>query len=430
MSHRFGGEVKKTMKRPKETRSSLLKKVACKSTVDLEDTRSRFYLLEKPSQGRKVAWDPWPVKKSRENALFKEAKRLIDLRNTSSFDNSIDKIILLPASGSVAGVPGGTGNMDLYSVRSPSILPRRIHLWKTAGGKVMVRTRVESKSLVGFLEGLDAKKSWGSVKHLHFWKSLSVNKNNSKQLILPERMKDENDVSEHFQDQMYRRWRAVVIFPIMELPAELREMIFSFAMMRIAEPYEMICNKPDKHTPLPKPNMSLTLVNKQMHGEAMAILFSQATFSFRHYVQIMRFLNVISEASFFALRSIELKLDHESLLKAAGIDIRRSKTHLFDPQNSMLGYSSTLQLQHLRICFPHPREHYDSWELDRACQRIYCNWAFMALHRIIKNIPHLELEGCIKDDQKAIWLEVLAESKELDLAPELEDMQLLRALIR
>ena len=421
------------MKRPKETRSSLLKRVVCQSTVDLEDTCARFYLLEKPSIGRKVAWNPWPVKKFRENTLFKEAKRLVDLRNTSSFDNSIDKIILLPASGSAAGVHEGTGNMGLYSVRSPSILPRRIHLWKSPGGKIMVRASVESKPLVAFLKDLDTKKSWGSVKHLRFWKSLSVSENNSKQLILPESMEDDNEASENFKDQMYQRWRAVVVFPMMELPAELREMIFSFAMLRIVEPYEMMCNKPDKHIPLPKPNMSLTLVNKQIHTEAMAILFSQATFSFRHYVQIMRFLDIISEANFFAVRSIELKLDHESLLKAAGIDIRRSETHLFNPQRSLLGHTSppdALQLQHLRICFPHPREHYDSWELDRVCQRIYCNWAFMALHRIIKDIPRLELEGCIKDDQKAVWLEVLAQSKELDLAPELEDMQLLRAVIR
>lgn len=75
-------------------------------------------------------------------------------------------------------------------------------------------------------------------------------------------------------------------------------------MGRVVEPYESVY-RPKDHLPLSKPNMSLTLVNKQLHGEAMKILFSQVTFSFRHHGQLLRFFNRISKASYCEMKSVE-----------------------------------------------------------------------------------------------------------------------------
>ena len=211
----------KSIRRPDGAKSGRLKKSAGQSIVGPEDGWSRFYLIKRPLFARKVTWDPWPVQKFNESALFKAAKGLIGSRNTASLDNSIDKIVLLPASGSIPGVHGGTGNLDLYSLRSPSMLPRRIHLWMTRGGKIMVRTGVESKTLVELLKGHDATNAWGSVKHLRFWKTLSLSANLPKQLMLPESLKNEFVGSETYRSQIYRRWRAITIFPFLELPAEV-----------------------------------------------------------------------------------------------------------------------------------------------------------------------------------------------------------------
>ncbi len=211
-----------TMRRPQGAKSSRLEKqAAVQNTVGSEDAWSKFYLIERPSLGHKVIWDPWPVKNFRENALFKATKHVIDVRNTLSFDNSLNKIVLLPASGSVAGIMGGTGNMDLYSLRSPSILPRRIHFWRTPGGKIMVWMGAESKTLTEYLKVLDAPSKLGPVKYLHFWKSLSASEKTPKQIIIPESMKGEMDVSKQFQEELYLRWRAATIFPFLDLPAEV-----------------------------------------------------------------------------------------------------------------------------------------------------------------------------------------------------------------
>ncbi len=218
------------MRLSQEAKSSRFETAAGQNTAGPGNAPSKFYLIERPSSARNVAWDPWPVKNFRENALFKAAKGLINSRNKSSFDNSIDKIVLLPASGNVAGIQGGTRNMDLYSLRSPSILPRRIHLWRTPGGKIMVWTGVDSQTLVKYLKGLDAPSTWGSIRYLHFWKSLSTSEQNAKRLILPESMKNAIGFSEQFQDEMYRRWRAVTIFPFLDLPAEVQVAYYCYCI--------------------------------------------------------------------------------------------------------------------------------------------------------------------------------------------------------
>lgn len=215
-------EKQATMRRPQGAKSSKFEKqAAVRYTVGSEDVWSKFYLIERSSLGRQVAWDPWPVKNFRENDLFKATKHVIDVRNALSLGNSLNKIVLLPASGSVAGIIGGTGNMELYSLRSPSILPRRIHFWRTPGGKIMVWKGAESKTLTEYLKGFDAPSKLGSGKYLHFWKSLSASEEIPKQIIIPESMKREIDVPKQFQEELYLRWRVATIFPFLNLPAEV-----------------------------------------------------------------------------------------------------------------------------------------------------------------------------------------------------------------
>jgi len=46
--------------------------------------------------------------------------------------------------------------MKIYSVRSRSHPPVKIYLWGTPDGKVMVRYKLQSMSLVRFLDKLEA----------------------------------------------------------------------------------------------------------------------------------------------------------------------------------------------------------------------------------------------------------------------------------
>ena len=212
------------MKRSKSAKLSRSKIVAGQETMERmgsEDSRVRFYLMERLSTARNVAWDPWPVKRFRQTEVSRAAKELVDLRNVSSLNHSIDKIVLLPASGNVPGIQGGTANMNMYSLRSPGLLPRRIHLWKIPGGKVMTRVGIESKPFVEFLKGLGVTDSRDSAKHLYFWKALSVSEKNPEQLVFPKSFEDKINIPEKFQSEMYQRWRAITVFPFLALPAEV-----------------------------------------------------------------------------------------------------------------------------------------------------------------------------------------------------------------
>ena len=208
-----------SIRRSKDTKSNRLKREANQSSVKTWDPFPKFYLIEERSLAHTAVWNPWPVYKFQGNALFKEATRYIELRNSSNLDNTINTMELLPACSGVKGVHGGSGGMDLYSLRSPSMLPRRFHLWRSPGGKLMVRTGNESKTFLDFLKGLDAPKEGETVKHLHFWKSLSASEEDPKRPILPALL--EWTFDQDLRNKMYQRWRAIIIFPFLELPAEV-----------------------------------------------------------------------------------------------------------------------------------------------------------------------------------------------------------------
>lgn len=179
--------------------------------------------------------------------------------------------------------------------------------------------------------------------------------------------------------------------------------------------------------------MSLTLINKQLHGEAMKILFSQVTFSFRHHGQLLRFFNRISKASYREVKSMELKFDHETLLDVFGGNVRKwnredDSTAWYYFMDSP--HTDPLKLSHIRICFPHPGQHRNCKELRYVCQRKFCNLALTAMHKFIKRVPHIELDGCIKGDQKENWLDLLTVGKDIDLTPEVADRRALRQHMR
>ena len=201
-------------------------------------------------------------------------------------------------------------------------------------------------------------------------------------------------------------------------------------MGRVTEPYEHMFLPPDR-MPLSKPNVNLALLNKQLHGEFMALLFSRVTFSFRHHVQLYQFLYAISPASLRTIKSIEFRFNHETLLTMFGARVRewdREGWRYFGDCPHVTNPS--LKLQHLRIYFPHPRAHRNHPFYQNTCQRFYCEWALTAMHGSIKHIPHVELAGCIKDDQKAVWLELLAGGNEVDLTPGTEEHRSLSQQLR
>lgn len=358
----------------------------------------RFYLLE---NSREVAWDPWPVKRFVPTALFKAALDQVKQRNEETVDNLIDRIVILPACNSVADVHAQTSGTELYSIRSPKKLPVRIHLWMTAGGKIMVRKNCSSIPFRVLLKTFDTLTWEGPCKHYKFWRSVTLSQLDLRQLQIPKRL----------HQTVHDRWRLMNVFRYMDLPAELRDMITSYAMGHWTEPYAKIY-RPKKYLPSEKPNTSLLLVSKQLSREATPILMSQVTFLFHSHGQLLRFLEQISKPSRRALRSLKLLFDHESLLDFFCAQVFRNSPH---PGESSSEYyfadslfTERIPLKHLRICFPHPEQHLKCKRLRFACQWTVCQWVWAAARRCLREIPNVIFEGCIKSDQKKEWLATLA----------------------
>lgn len=378
----------------------------------------KFYLLRKIPKSRDLCWDPWPVKNFEADSVYREALDIIKRRNEENVDNYADSIVLLPASNSIPWNHGGTANTNLYSVRSPSKLPVRIHLWRTRRGKIMVQKGIRSLTLIEFLKTFELKSWSGPCKHYEFWKSLQPDDKALRRFKIPE----------HLNRAIHERWWAINGFRFLDLPAELREIILNFAIGHVAEPYALVY-RPLDCLPLRDACTNLVLVNRQLRREAIPILLSQVTFVFRQHGQLLRFFEQIPKTSLYALQSLELRFNHDTLLDFFGAQVFRTSP---DPGYSTSDYylkdslfTNKLKLRHIRIYFPHPREHLGSKKLKSACQRTVCLWIWAAARRCLRDIPHVEFEGCIKDDQKKEWLETLALEREgiLTDPKEIEDWQ-------
>ena len=83
-------------------------------------------------------WDPWPVKRCVPDSLFKAAQTIVKHRNLESADNYLDAITLLPARSNMLHDQITSEGSQLYSLRSPSVLPYRVQLWMTPRLQVMI----------------------------------------------------------------------------------------------------------------------------------------------------------------------------------------------------------------------------------------------------------------------------------------------------
>ena len=91
--------------------------------------------VEKARRSKTLIWDPWPVTKVQKDAILDAAMELVRQRNSQCVDFCENKIVLLPASGNLLGVQGGSRESPLYSLRSADTLPIRFHLWRVEGLK-------------------------------------------------------------------------------------------------------------------------------------------------------------------------------------------------------------------------------------------------------------------------------------------------------
>lgn len=210
--------------------------------------RGRDSLANRKAQrsNKGMVWDPWLVKNFKEDVIFETAKKLVQQRNLQCVDICVDKIVLLPASGNIAGIQGGSKKLLLYSLRSPDTLPIKFHMWEipavwkwngkavswtlTRPKKVMVRHGRLSEPLTNFLQSFGVVKK--NVKecdlctHFSCWRGLKVNHECLAQF------------PEHLRDIINQRWWNNNGFRFLDLSPELREAVLEFTVTPSFEPHK------------------------------------------------------------------------------------------------------------------------------------------------------------------------------------------------
>ena len=366
-----------------------------------------------------MVYDPWPVTKTngRKDTVLEAAQVLVRARYSELVNECGNTITLLPASGPVSGYQGGSSERPLYSLRSSKSEPFKVHLWQAPAvhtwneaklswnatpGRIMVRRGLKSEPLNHLLKTLGVTKSEAKVadlcNHFRCWRSL-----NTREGWL-------NEYPKQLHGVVYERWWSFNGFRFLELPPELREIILKFAVGPSAVPFARYLWPATRDTQFSTPNMSLSLVNKQLNREVIAALSTYTTFHFHSIQQLLRVFsqkNGTSRVIFRRLkqlRYVELKLSPNDLLRLFGVsfvfgvrETRYERSTNFDlgaifDGDSPLCHRIRINIQH--IFQNNPRPHHT------CCQKVH-NTAFWAGARArLRNIAVVELVGYIDETQK------------------------------
>lgn len=375
---------------------------------------------------QKVLIDTWPVRKvgCRKDNLLEAAQVLVQARNTKLISTCSNMIILLPASGAIPGVQGGSREKPLYSLRQPNLDPFKVHLWQIPAvqtwnettwswdltpGKIMARRGHKSEPLTQLLKTLGVAKGEAGVddlcNHFQCWRHLET------------RGEWLNEFPRHIRGTVYRRWWSFNRFPLMQLPPELREMILTFALGPIAVPFARRWHPKNRYSRLTMPIMPLLLISKQLNCEVTAALLAHTKFYFHSIEQFLKFLrhrDRLLKSTFQSpkgLRCLELDLNPTALLRLFGVafgpDVFGTRnTHyeqsfaldlsMFFNDEAPLCHRMLIRIPYVFQLIPRP---------DRTCCQKVHNLATWAGARArLRSIAVLELVGHIDETQKKEWL--------------------------
>lgn len=198
------------------------------------------------------------------------------------------------------------------------------------------------------------------------------------------------------------------VFPLMELPRELRDIVFEHTWGPIIEPYPT--NSARKLTKLGKmkkklqtPSANIVRTGHQIAAEATDILYMRTPFLFQHYGVLKAFTcNVVQRK---LIRHVALAFSHDDLMHLFGTDHvrkdKKTKTETIGFGHPALALRGTI-LNSLTIVIAPPSLTTKTGKFDGACQRVAVDMIMEAAWTIVRGHP-LELTGYIKDDQKRIY---------------------------
>jgi len=229
------------------------------------------------------------------------------------------------------------------------------------------------------------------IRHLDGWVKVSEYLCHLKVKIDPHYTDGTPEMRSDLQSQWWRvNGKA---FPLLQLPRELRDIIYDYSFGSKIEPYPT--NKARLGAKAkPQRGVALMRVNRQVSSEIRSLLGRQTPFLIEHN-RIMALL-LSSPLRRNHIRRLELALSHKEFINLFGFTFPDVHYETRWQAKALRG----MQLKHLMLRIARPSLITGSVIFDGACQQVATGWILAAAWPFVKGHP-VEVAGYVKRQQKA-----------------------------
>lgn len=194
------------------------------------------------------------------------------------------------------------------------------------------------------------------------------------------------------------------VFRLLDLPAELRDRIYHFVLVKPVNPYprsraRRLGYPGQIYMAARNPTAALMRVSRQINAEASHVLYRDTPFIISHKQVLHEVITNPLLAS--NIRHLHLSLSHAAYCSAFGFKFNDILDHS-SPYARSVEALRVMRLTSLEICIAAPSMVSERAWSDRACQRTVVGWIFEAVWPYIRGHA-FTFCGFIKNSQKEMF---------------------------